>query len=207
MTDEDRCPACGKLRTICVCDRLEAHETRTRLLVLQHPQEPDVELGTVPLLTVALPRTTVRVGLSWASLAAALGDDADPKEWGVLFPLSLPEGVTLPPAGRVRVVDRKGAIRTTPVTGLVVLDGTWTQAKTLWWRNPWLLKLARVLVTPKEPSIYGRLRKEPRTTHVSTLESVADALVQNGEDAELREELRRAMRTMVQRARDAHVTR
>src|SRR5204862_7870678 len=25
--------------------------------------------------------------------------------------------------------------------GIVLLDGSWKEAKTLWWRNPWLLKL------------------------------------------------------------------
>src|SRR5262249_54013222 len=154
-----------------------------------HPQEPDVDLGTAPLLARALPRCTVRVGLSWASLSAALHSEADPKDWGVLYPLSLPKDVAPPPPGAVRVVDKKGRRRKEPLAGIVALDGTWSQAKSLWWRNAWLLKLCRVLVTPKEPSIYGRLRKEPRTTHVSTLEAVADALVANGEPDALRTEL------------------
>jgi DTW domain-containing protein YfiP len=89
------------------------------------------------------------------------------------------------------------------VDGVVALDGTWSQAKSLWWRNPWMLKLGRAIVHPREPSIYGKLRKEPRHDAVSTLESVADALVANGEPEALRADLRRAFRTMVQRARDA----
>ncbi len=38
------------------------------------------------------------------------------------------------------------------------------------------LKLNRMNLTPKEPSIYGRLRAEPKREYVSTLESVAAAL-------------------------------
>jgi DTW domain-containing protein YfiP len=60
----------------------------------------------------------------------------------------------------------------------------------------------RLVLHPKEPSIYGKLRKEPRREAVSTLESVADALVFNGEPAAVRDSLRRVFRTMVQRARD-----
>ena len=30
--------------------------------------------------------------------------------------------------------------------GIIVLDGTWSQAKALWWRNPWLLKLRRAIL-------------------------------------------------------------
>jgi DTW domain-containing protein YfiP len=59
------------------------------------------------------------------------------------------------------------------------------------------------VLRPREPGIYGRLRQEPRREHVSTLEAVADALVGNGEPGAVRDDLRRIMRTMVQRARDA----
>ena len=60
-----------------------------------------------------------------------------------------------------------------------------------------------MVLRPREPSIYGRARKEPRREHVSTLEAVADVLVALGEPEETRAQLRRVMRTMVQRARDA----
>jgi DTW domain-containing protein YfiP len=183
-------------------------DVRTRVLVLQHPQEPDVTLGTAPLLRASLPRQVkVEVGLSWASLADALGEPAEPARWGVLYPMSLKK--PLPPEQAERpyiVLDRHGDPRppdAEPLLGVVALDGTWSQGKTLWWRNAWLLKLQRVVLRPREPGIYGRLRQEPRREHVSTLEAVADALVGNGESSVVRDELRRLMRTMVQRARDA----
>jgi hypothetical protein len=87
--------------------------------------------------------------------------------------------------------------------GIVVLDGTWSQAKTLWWRNPWLLKCARVSLNSSEPSIYGKLRKQPKRHCLSTLEAVADALVGLGEAESVRLTLRRIFRTFVQRVRDA----
>ena len=43
-----------------------------------------------------------------------------------------------------------------------MLDGTWSQAKALWWRNAWMLKCQRVILGPAQPSRYGKLRKEPR---------------------------------------------
>ena len=57
--------------------------------------------------------------------------------------------------------------------GIVLLDGTWSQAKTLWWRNPWLLKLHRLVLNPPRPARLGRLRREPRREALSTLESAA----------------------------------
>ena len=57
--------------------------------------------------------------------------------------------------------------------GVVLLDGTWKEAKTLWWRNPWLLKLRRLVLNPQHPSRYGRIRREPRREALSTLEAAA----------------------------------
>ena len=209
----DACARCGKAPAYCVCDRVVVHEdVTTRVLVLQHPQEPDVALGTVPLLLASLPsRVTVRVGLSWPSLAAALEEPTDVARWGVLYPMSLKKPVPEAHASRpFLVLDRNGDPRPAgapPLEGILALDGTWSQGKTLWWRNPWLLKLPRVVLRPTEAGIYGKLRQEPRREHVSTLEAVADALVGNGEPMAVRDDLRRAMRTMVQRARDARTRR
>jgi DTW domain-containing protein YfiP len=206
---EERCADCGKPKSICVCDRIAPLDTRTRLLVLQHPQEGNVDLTTVPLLARALPRCVVKVGLSWASLSHALGDEVEAARWAVIYPAKVAEDV--PPELReqnVLLLDKKGRPRpddAPPLEGVVVLDGTWSQAKTLWWRNPWLLKLGRIVLKPREPSIYGKMRKEPRREYVSTLEAVADVLPALGEPEDVRSQLRRAMRTMVQRARDAAV--
>jgi DTW domain-containing protein YfiP len=58
------------------------------------------------------------------------------------------------------------------IEGVVVFDGTWSQAKTLWWRNPWVLKAKRIALNPKRPSLYGALRREPRREGLSTIEAV-----------------------------------
>jgi DTW domain-containing protein YfiP len=192
------CPRCGKPANVCVCDRIAAQPVSTRVLVLQHPQEQDVVLGTAPLLA-SMVGATVKVGLSWPNLAAALGETPVGR-WGVLYPMSLPGPAA---GGPYAVLDRSGAAVLERLSGLILLDGTWSQAKALWWRNPWLVRLDRVLVTPTSPSIYGRLRREPRKEFVSTLEACAGALVGNGEPESTRQELFKAMRTMVQRARDA----
>ncbi len=182
--------------------------TRLRVVVLQHPQEDDEALGTARLVTLTLPNADIRVGLSWASLDHALGTtNAARDRWAVLAAAKL--SVELPDAvksDRVVVVGRDGSVRPLDkhgLEGILVLDGTWSQAKTLWWRNAWLLKLPRIVMTPREPSMYGRLRKEPRRDYVSTLEAIADVLPALGEPEEVRDNLRRLLRTLLQRARDA----
>src|SRR5262247_4494389 len=59
------------------------------------------------------------------------------------------------------------------IEGVVLLDGTWSQAKALWWRNAWMLKCRRVILGPRRPSRYGRLRREPRRDSLSTIEAAA----------------------------------
>ncbi len=173
------------------------------MLVLQHPQEPDEVLGTAQILAASLVGARVRVGLSWASLADALDAPAAGR-WAVLWNHQLPKAVNEAALPRpVATLDRAGVLRPAGgLAGIVALDGTWSQAKSLWWRNPWLLRLDRVILHPTEPGIYGRIRKEPSRYAVSTLEAVSDALVHNGEPEATRAALRRWMRTLVQRARD-----
>ncbi|MBM4221736.1 MAG: DTW domain-containing protein, partial [Gammaproteobacteria bacterium] len=79
------CPACAKPPALCICDRVEQADTRLRIVILQHPQENDVVLGTARLVTLTLPKAEIRVGLSWASLDQAVGlADADRERWAVL---------------------------------------------------------------------------------------------------------------------------
>lgn len=180
-----------------MCDRVVQFATRVRVLILQHPQERDVLLGSAQILEACLPKAQIVVGLSWRNLAAALNDETiDPRKWAVLFPDRESEGD--------HVSTRKGApLDAHDLEGIVVLDGTWSKAKTLWWRNAWLNKMNRMTLSPEKPSIYGHLRKEPKRDYVSTLESVAHALTQCGEDPSVQAGLERIFRTLVQRVRDA----
>ena len=193
------CDTCQRPTAACVCDRIVSYPTAHRILILQHPQEKDALLGSAQILTASLPKAKLVVGLSWPNLGAALGEPGvDARRWAVLFP------DRDAPGNQVR--DRKGgSVDPASLEGMIALDGTWSKAKTLWWRNPWLSKLNRMTLRPKEPSIYGRLRAEPQREFVSTLESVAAALTLSGEAPEVETGLRRVFRTLVQRVRDAHL--
>jgi DTW domain-containing protein len=180
-----------------VCVRIVQYPTKRRVLILQHPQERDAVLGSAQIVEASLPQSRIVVGLSWRNLGHALGEEAvDPKRWAVLFPDREAEGE--------QVTTRSGKqLEPSEIDGIIALDGTWSKAKTLWWRNPWLNKLNRVSLKPKQPSIYGKLRAEPKREYVSTLESVAGALTLCGESPEIEAGLQRVFRTMVQRVRDA----
>jgi len=171
------CPRCHKPLPLCICDSITPIENRISLLILQHPQEQDRALGTARLTALHFKNAAVRIGLSWPSLSKALGQPvADPSRWAALY-LGSAKVADFGTKSDIVAIDRKGDIEDNQrailkdVEGIVLLDGTWSQAKALWWRNAWMLKCQRLILGPRQPSRYGHLRKEPRRDGLSTIEA------------------------------------
>jgi DTW domain-containing protein len=172
------CPHCGKRRALCVCEGISAIDNTVALLILQHPQEQDRDLGTARLTALHCKHAQLKIGLSWPSLSKILGRSTDPQRWAILY-LGSVKAEAVAPGRDVVVVNKNGnavdhqeaALR--DIEGIILLDGTWSQAKALWWRNPWMLKCKRVVLGPKRPSRYGKLRREPRSDGLSTIEAAA----------------------------------
>ena len=182
-------------------------DNKVSILVLQHPQEQDRVLGTARLLCDSLANGRVVIGLSWRNLAHALGEAAEPRDWGVLYLGS----TQAKGKGPLVAVGRTGEPLADQVAaraglkGLIAIDGNWAQAKALWWRNAWLTKLRRFVVVPDGPSLYGDLRREARPDAVSTLEAVALALQVLEGDAAVREKLLVPFRALLAKARQEGV--
>jgi DTW domain-containing protein len=159
-------------------DTGDAIDNRLFVLILQHPREKKEVLATAALTAALLRRAELVVGLSWPNLARALGRAADPRRWAVLY-----LGSARPRAFGLQrdiiALDRNGepaadqAAMLRDLDGAVLLDGSWSEAKALWWRNPWLLKLRRLVLDPQLPSHYNRVRREPRREALSTIEAAA----------------------------------
>ncbi len=202
------CPRCLKPLPLCVCDEIRPIASRIGLLILQHPQEQDRYLGTARIAAEHFAGASFRVGLSWPSLAKALGRPADPQRWATLF-LGSARVADFPPGQEIAVLDRKGKTVTdrsgdlANIEGIILLDGTWSQAKTLWWRNPWLLKSKRIALAPRRPSLYGRLRREPRREGLSTIEAAGLVLSRLEQRPEIETELLKTFGRMLERYRAA----
>lgn len=156
------CARCRRPASVCYCAALPQLETKTRIVILQHPRERDMPIGTARMASLCLPNAELHVGARWdshAALAAALSDPGRPPI--LLYPgAGARDILTDPPTG--------------PVT-LVVVDGTWSQAKTVVRDNPILHALPRYAFAAPEPSQY-RIRKEPRVEYVSTIEALMHVL-------------------------------
>jgi DTW domain-containing protein YfiP len=154
------CAACRRPRGVCFCDRITILPTRTRILLLQHPREERVGIGTARMAHLALPHSRLRVGLEFADDPEARAAAGGPDTF-VLFP-----GPDALPVGRL---PRDRALT------LVVLDGTWSQARKLLRLNPAIASLPRVAFLPRRPSGY-LIRREPADFCVSTIEALAEVL-------------------------------
>ncbi len=172
------CERCGKSAALCACDAIVPFDNRIQVVILQHPQEQDRALGTAGLTVRHFRHAVLKVGLSWPSLPKILGRPADPHRWAVLY-LGSAKAAALAPDREVVMLNRKGEPERNQdallrdIEGIVLLDGNWSQAKALWWRNAWMLKCRRVILGPSRPSRYGHLRREPRRDGLSTIEAAA----------------------------------
>ncbi|MBI3072067.1 MAG: DTW domain-containing protein [Deltaproteobacteria bacterium] len=197
------CPRCLKDSRTCICDGITPLATRLHVLILQHPREPDRILGTGRIAALALTNSTLKVGLSWPNLARALGRPATPAAWGVLYLGGKRESPRARTAPLLTVFAKGQPIAPSeaalPLEGIVLLDATWKQAKSIWWRNPWLLKLRRIVLNPPAPSLYGDLRREPRRACLSTIESIALCLTALGEPPAVSDALFSHMRRLIAR--------
>lgn len=147
---------------VCWCGHLPSIDTKTRLLLVQHPREEFVAIGTGRMTALCLPLADLVVGVRVEDdprVRAALDD-----------PTRTP--ILLWPGPGARDLAREPPAG--PTT-LVVVDGTWSLARQLVRENPRIRALPRYALDPPEPSQY-RIRPEPADACVSTLEAVMHAL-------------------------------
>jgi DTW domain-containing protein YfiP len=154
------------------------------VVILQHPRERDVGIGTVRL---------ARLGLAGCELRRDVDFSDDPV---VRQALASGNAYLLFPGPDA--IDVETADFPSPIT-LVVLDGTWTQAQKLLKANPGLALLPRLRLSPLAPSLYGQIRREPAAHCVATIEAIAHVLGYLEKDRERFAEFLRPMAAMVER--------
>jgi DTW domain-containing protein len=203
------CLDCHKPLPLCICDSITPIDNRVSLLILQHPQEQDRALGTARLTALHFKNAVLKIGLSWPSLSKALGRPVhDPSRWAVLY-LGSAKVADLDTDRDVVAINRKGEVEDNQrailkdIEGIVLLDGTWSQAKALWWRNAWMLKCQRVILGPKQPSRYRKLRKEPRRDGLSTIEAAAMLLAALEKRPDIEATLNASFERMLAKYREA----
>ena len=157
-----RCLRCHRPASLCYCARLAPVATTTRVVFLQHPRERRVRIGTARMAYLGLANAELHLGVTFAANPRVQALATDPSaRAALLFPGDGAHDPATLPGGR-------------PAT-LVVVDGTWSQARKVLARNPALAALPRVGFALERPSRY-RVRREPAPHCLSTVEAVVEAL-------------------------------
>jgi DTW domain-containing protein len=141
-----------------MCAALPVIANQTEVLILQHRREQFHPFNTARLLRRSLTNSTYLV---------------DQKE-------RIAESLSLKPGAALLYPGTEAELLATPCTAhrpsqLVVVDGTWHQAKTFVRDIPLLRDLPRYKLAPSEPSKY-RIRLEPNEQALSTVEATVAAL-------------------------------
>lgn len=155
-----RCGSCRLPRPLCLCAELPQLATRTRVVVVAHPDEEKKPTNTGLLAARSLENSAV----------VLVGDGKRPVP-SELFAADERVALLFPSDDAVPLA---GFADGAPLT-LVVPDGTWRQAAKLRTRGPGLAELPTVSLPPGPPTQY-RLRAEPRPGGLATLEAIARAL-------------------------------
>ena len=167
----DVCPRCSRPTPACICSALpsEPLETATRVLVLQHPAEAKRQIASVPLISMCMKSVLVTKGVSFSG-------DIEPLQQAVQSGF---EPLLLFPSADAVALDSVNA--STLATGskklLVLIDGTWTQARHMIRHSPELLgRCTPIKFEQRIDSIFNALRREPEPYCMSTVEACARAL-------------------------------
>ena len=158
MSHLGRCYACFRPKESCYCSSIPQIDNRTDVLILQHWRERFHPFNTARIVQRALLKSQLLADHT-PNLEKQL--QLQPHA-GLLYP------------GRSAMLISDLAPDQRPAQ-LVVLDGTWNQAKTLLRDLPALHALPRYRLAPTAPSRY-RIRREPNDSSLSTIEAAVAAL-------------------------------
>ena len=156
------CIRCFRPDTHCLCDELTPFVAHCNFLLLQHPHERKKYHSTAKILLRALKNAQVMRGITFDRVR--FEQILAGKQAYLLYPSE-------------DAIDAAHAPLSQDST-VVVIDGTWIEARKIIYRNPYLKQLpAFSFRTPLRSNFI--IRKQPREGCLSTIESVAHLLQLN----------------------------
>jgi len=155
-----RCQHCTRPLAHCLCGLIPSLSSRTRILLLQHPDEAKHALNTARLVALGLQNVQLLIGEKFDDLERYIQQPG--YRACVLFPGEDAQELRAYQAAQQPLL-------------LIVPDGTWRKARKILYCNPLLTALPRVTLAPGLSSRY-RLRKAPDEHALATIEAVTYAL-------------------------------
>lgn len=156
------CNTCIRPKRVCLCKYITVENNSCSIGILQHPNEVGKTFNTAKVAQLSLENSFLYEGVNFDEHNAfqkTLNSFSDSKV-GILYPSSKAKDLSLAPHD---------------LECLIVLDGTWPEAKQILKRNSTLQSLPHYAFTPKQISNYI-LRKEPKVNYVCSLEAIVESL-------------------------------
>lgn len=169
-----RCAGCQLARWACICDQRPTLECAVSFCLVMHAYEPLKPTNTGRLIADCLPDTRAFV---WART------EVDPELLALLADPRYQPYVVFP--GEYALPEQPVCRTVEPAPGrrplLIILDATWTQARKMFRKSPYLASLPVLSLHTERLSRY-RLRRSSRDDHLCTVEVAAACLALAGEE-------------------------
>lgn len=162
MDGRPTCYKCFRPATHCVCGLIAPFTAHCGILILQHPNEQRKFYSTAKLVAQGVTNCRILRGVEFEP--GVIEEAIAGQEPYLLFPSA--------DAVSCETVPLK------PNSTVIVIDGTWSEAKKIVFRNPVLRTLPAISFSQPLRSNY-RIRKQPRDHCLSTIESIAHLLKLN----------------------------
>lgn len=164
------CYRCFWPQPLCWCGSIVPMPTRTKIVILMHPEEfKHTKAATGRLTHLCLADSEIHMGIGF--------DDHEAVQALIRDPANFP--VVLYPAPGARDLSQ-GELPAAELGGrrLVVflLDATWRLARRMWRLSPCLQSLPRIMFSGAAPSRYV-IKKQPEPGCLSTLEATHELLL------------------------------
>jgi len=154
------CYRCWRAKILCLCSHVKPVTNPVEILYLQHPNERTMPFNTARLAHLSLTRSRLVHGLRFDEHRALRELLPHRQKVGILFPSPVAKDLSEAPAD---------------LETLVIIDGTWREAKKIIYLSPILNDFPHYAFVPEKPSNY-RIRKEPKDEFISTIEATVTAL-------------------------------
>ncbi|XP_073410268.1 tRNA-uridine aminocarboxypropyltransferase 2 isoform X2 [Dendrobates tinctorius] len=184
-----RCARCSRPEKVCLCPFLPAHplSVSTRLYIVQHPAEESRVLRTVPLLAACLPEEKCKV-----LIGRRFGEERYPELAAIC---RKPGTFILYPGAEAANLEELSLEDNHHPHSLIIMDGTWSQAKDIFYKNS-LFRLPKQVQLKTTISSQYVIRTQPTNTCLSTLECAAIALAIMEKNTEIQQTILRPLQAL-----------
>jgi DTW domain-containing protein YfiP len=166
----EMCYRCFWPKSLCWCSSISPIETRTKIIILMHPKEYKREKAATGRLThLCLKNSEIHMGTDFDD-HEAVQERIHDKRYSpmLLYPGRDSSTVSEAAVSGTHLRDRQLLV--------ILLDGTWRAARTMFNRSRTLQRLPRLGIVPEEKSRY-RIKKQPHDWCLSTMEAAHELLL------------------------------